>query len=151
MINTKVDLPTGFKFVENADEADYERVSVLLNVFGLNDGDAEIQRRTFRASNGVEFIYDHDNLIACGRILSDDISQSAIYNIAVDENYHDRHIGSALMQRIKERYGHTNMVLYTHPSTVSWYENLGFSNLNTGMIIFNQEDISWFKQEKFIK
>lgn len=54
------------------------------------------------------------------------------------------------MKRIIDRYKQTNIVLHTHPDTVVWYKNLGFRKLNTGLIIFNQEDVSWFKSEGFI-
>ena len=147
---TTINLSKQFKFVEDANSADYVRVADLLNGFGLDEGNANLQERTFKASSGVEFIYHNSKLVACGRVLSDGISQSAVYNIAVDVEYQGLHLGSLLMKRIIDRYKQTNIVLHTHPDTVEWYKNLGFRKLNTGLIIFNQEDVSWFKSEGFI-
>lgn len=149
---SSVKLPNNFKFIESTESVDYEKVAIILNSFGLSDADASTQEKTFKASHGVEFIYHKDELVACGRVLSDGISQSAVYNIAVDEHYHGQKLGTLLMTRIVERYRHTNIILYTHPKTVSWYKKLGFSNLNTGMIIFGHEDNNvWFKKVGFIK
>ncbi|MCI1985026.1 MAG: GNAT family N-acetyltransferase [Lactobacillus sp.] len=143
-------LPAGLRFVEKAEEGDYAQVAALLNDFGLDDHDAATQRQIFTNSTGVEFIYQGATLIACGRVLSDRITQTAVYNIAVRRDFHDQHLGSALMRRILERYHGTTITLHTHPNTVAWYRRLGFHHLKTGMIIFSQPDSQWFQDEGFI-
>lgn len=46
---TTINLPKQFKFVEDANSADYVRVADLLNGFGLDEGNANLQERTFKA------------------------------------------------------------------------------------------------------
>lgn len=144
-------LPKNIHFVTNAEVGDYQRVAELLNDFGLNNGDASVQAATFKASHGVAFLYDGDRLIGCGRVLSDGISQAAIYNIAVDEAYQGKHLGQALLEHLIERYQTCNIILYTHPTTIGWYEKIGFHKMNTGLAIFAPESAAWMQSEGFFE
>ncbi|WP_423245970.1 GNAT family N-acetyltransferase [Periweissella cryptocerci] len=144
-------MPKNIYFVIDARCGDYQRVAELLNQFGLNDGDENVQRATFNASHGVAFLYDGDRLIGCGRVLSDGISQAAIYNIAIDVGYHGQHLGQALMQHFIERYRACNIILYTHPETIGWYEKIGFHKMNTGLAIFAPSSAAWMQSEGFFE
>lgn len=133
------------------DEADFEAVAQLLNEFGLSDGDAITQEQIFRNSHSSLFAYDGNKLIGCSRVLSDGISQAAIFNVAVNSDYHHQGIGSELIKRLIKTYHHCNIILYTHPKTVSWYEALGFERMNTGMAIYQSAHRDWMKKEGFLK
>jgi ribosomal protein S18 acetylase RimI-like enzyme len=131
--------------------ADFTAVAHLLNQFGLSDGDAAMQKRIFENSHASLFAYDGQALIGCSRVLSDGISQAVIYNVAVDSKYHHLGIGSEMIRRLVHQYQQCNIILYTHPKTVGWYEKLGFERMNTGMAIYQADHREWMRKEGFLK
>ncbi|ATO44635.1 GNAT family N-acetyltransferase [Loigolactobacillus coryniformis subsp. coryniformis] len=143
MVQTKI------WFKEDLRNVDFTRVTELLNHFGLSDANEQVQYATFKNSHGVLFAYADEELIGCSRVLSDGISQAAIYNVAVAEAYHHKGIGQKMVQRLIQRYRHCNIILYTHPKTVSWYQHLGFKRMNTGLAIFEAQHAAWMAAEGF--
>ncbi|MNC61294.1 Acetyltransferase (GNAT) family protein [compost metagenome] len=81
-------------------------------------------------------------MIGCGRALSDGISQAAVYNIAVDEAYHHQGLGKKIIALILEETADCSVVLYTHPDTISWYEEQGFRRMKTGLALYHPDRIS---------
>jgi len=89
----------------------------------------------------VAFAYDGKELIGVGRALSDGVCQAAIYNIALEEEYHSRQIGRTIVNSLLEQVKGCNVILYTHPKTVAMYEKFGFRRSKTGMVIFPEEKL----------
>lgn len=131
---------------------DWERVSFLLQHFGLSHEDAERQKLIFERSYAVAFAYDEELLIGCGRALSDGICQAAIYNIAVDSGYHGKQIGRAMIDSLISQLQGCTIILYTHPQTVALYEKFGFRRQKTGMVLLQkeQEEVEWMEKEGFL-
>lgn len=144
MIETKI------WFKEDLQDVDFARVTKLLNHFGLSEADESVQRATFKNSHGVLFVYADTELIGCSRVLSDGISQAAIYNVAIAEAYHHQGIGQKMINRLVQRYRHCNIILYTHPKTLGWYQQLGFRRMNTGLAMFDSKHVDWMVAEGFI-
>lgn len=129
---------------------DWTQVTVLLNGFGLTDFTPAQTETAFNNSAVNVFILDGDKIIGCGRALSDGISQAAIYNIAVDEAYHHQGLGKKLIALILEETADCNVVLYTHPDTVSWYEEQGFRRMKTGLARYHPDKITAIARMGFI-
>ncbi|MFE4713648.1 MULTISPECIES: GNAT family N-acetyltransferase [unclassified Paenibacillus] len=119
---------------------DWDRVAHLMNYFDLSDAPSKTHQQAFENSYAVTFIYDDEVLIGFGRAISDGVSQAAIYNIAVDPNYHNQGIGRLIIQDLLKFVKHCNVVLYTHPDTVDFYKRLGFRRMKTGMAIYRNVD-----------
>jgi len=119
---------------------DWERVAQIMKHFELSEAPANIHQQAFENSYVVTFVYDDEALIGFGRAISDGVSQAAIYNIAVDPNYHRQGIGRLIINDLLKFVKHCNVVLYTHPDTVSFYKKLGFRRMKTGMAIYVNEE-----------
>lgn len=89
---------------------------------------------TFQRSYAAEYGYDGEKLVAAGRMLSDGIEQAAIYNIAVDPDYQGYGLGRQVVERLLARAEGCEVILYTHPQTVKFYETLGFRRQKTGFV-----------------
>jgi len=139
-----------YKFQYNTDYVDWKRVSELLSHFGLSDLDAETQRKVFQNSYAVVFVFHEEKLIGFGRAISDGICQAAIYNIALDESYHNKGLGRGIVNRLVNQVSQCNIILYTHPDTVSLYEHLGFRRMKTGMAIYQKNHIDELQRMDFI-
>ena len=131
---------------------DWQAVSDVLSHFGLNHYDACTQEKIFKNSYGVVFVYDKDQLVGCGRVLSDGICQAAIYNVALLEQYHGKSLGREMIQSLIEQVEGCTISLYTHPKTVALYEKFGFRRQKTGMVIMGKEaeEIKWLEEEGFL-
>ncbi|MFF2480310.1 GNAT family N-acetyltransferase [Paenibacillus sp. NPDC058071] len=121
-------------------DRDWERVAYLMRYFDLSDAPANTHQQAFENSYVVTFVYDDQTLIGFGRAISDGVSQAAIYNIAVDPNYHSQGIGKRIVQNLLSFVKHCNVVLYTHPDTIDFYKRLGFRRMKTGMAIYVHEE-----------
>lgn len=107
--------------------------------------------RVFTASYGVVYAYDGDRVIACGRVLSDGLEQAAIYNIGVDPDYQGYGLGRSVIARLLEQVQGCEVILYTHPQTVKFYETLGWRRMKTGFVTHPGRDFSRFEiDEGFI-
>lgn len=66
------------------------------------------------------------NLIGCARVFSDDLFFSTIPEIFVKPNFQRKGFGSILMEKIKERVGHTVIYFGAQEGKEGFYEKLGF-------------------------
>ena len=119
------------------ENVDWEAVARILSFYGLSHLSAEEQETVFRNTQVVAFVYDDDRLIGCGRALSDGVCQAAIFNIALDEEYHGRQLGRLLIDSILKQVEGQTVILYTHPQTVAMYEKFGFRRQKTGFVLFS--------------
>lgn len=67
-----------------------------------------------------------NELLACGRALSDDMFFTTIPDIFVHPDHHRKGYGSRIMEKIKERLGHTVIFFGAQPGKGQFYEKLGF-------------------------
>lgn len=105
---------------------------------------AQSVRTVFGNSYGVVYAYDGDRVIACGRVLSDGLEQAAIYNIAVDPDYQGYGLGRGVIERLLDKVYGMEVILYTHPQTVKFYETLGWRRMKTGFVIHPGRGFSQF-------
>jgi ribosomal protein S18 acetylase RimI-like enzyme len=144
-------MTASLRFQADCEAVDWSQVAGLLWHFGLTDLSAGQIQKAFENSYAVVFVKDpEDNVVGCGRAISDGVAQGAIYNIALAEKYHGQGFGRELMKRLVSRMRGMIITLYTHPKTLDWYENLGFSRLNTAFVRFREHEIDEMLQMKFI-
>jgi ribosomal protein S18 acetylase RimI-like enzyme len=139
-----------YKIQKTTENIDWSKVAELLSYFGLSELDAETQQKVFERSYAVVFLFDNEELIGFGRAISDGICQAAIYNIALDEKYHGKGLGKEIINQLISQVKECNIILYTHPNTVNFYEKLGFLKMKTGMAMYKKENLEELKQMKFV-
>ncbi len=137
-------------FMQTTEKVDWRQVTDLLNGFGLTNCDSNETKQAFENSAEVVFVWEENQIIGCGRALSDRVSQAAIYNIAVDEKFHGQGIGKKIIQLLVEATKQCNIVLYTHPDTITWYEEQGFKVMKTGMAIYHPSHFQEMLEMGFI-
>lgn len=118
----------------------WQRIADLMSQFGISDVPPEVHQKAFENSYSVTFLYDKDKFIGFGRCISDGVSQAAIYNIGVDPEYHGHGLGRLIMKDLLKAVEHCNVILYTHPDKVSFYQHLGFRRMKTGMAMYLNEE-----------
>ncbi|UKE82442.1 GNAT family N-acetyltransferase [Pectobacterium colocasium] len=128
----------------------WQQVADLLAFYELSNDNAATQERIFKNSFSVIFLFDEGQLIGVGRTLSDGVCQAAIYNIALDERYHGQGLGKQIIQALVETVAQCNIILYTHPQTVSLYEHVGFRRMKTGMAKYREDSLEELTKLDFI-
>lgn len=130
----------------------WQEVADILENAGLSTCTAEQQEIIFNNSYAVVFVYDVERIIGVARALSDGISQAAVYNIALQEEYHGKGIGGKLIETLLEQIKGLNIILYTHPRTVALYEKYGFRRSKTAMCSFvgSKEHLQFMNEEGFL-
>ena len=133
---------------------DFDLVARILSEAGLSDLDGATQEKVFTRSYATAYALDEGEVVGCARALSDGICQSAIFNVALKEAYQGRQLGRALIDALLEELQGTNVILYTHPKTVAFYEKLGFRRQKTGFVCYDRqqsaEELKWLEDTGFL-
>jgi len=136
------------KYQDNCTNIVWEDVMLLLKKVGMSYSTPQIHKTSFENSYSVLFVFDTDKLIGTGRIISDGVRQSAVYDIAVDPDYQGKKIGNEIMSRLMETTPSCNFILYASPGKEGFYKQIAFKKMKTGMILF--ADANRMNDESFI-
>ncbi|GFH41237.1 GNAT family N-acetyltransferase [Lactococcus insecticola] len=130
----------------------YRDVASLMQEVEISSLPADLVELSFKNSLYKVFAIDDatGKLVGVGRALSDGVLQANIYNIAVSPTLQNQGVGRKIINNLLDQAAGQIVTLYTHPKTFDYYENLGFSYLNTGFIRFLPQDKQWFIDEGFI-
>ena len=127
-----------YQIETDVDKVNFQEVAEVLHSAGLaKETDVPNTEKAFRNSDVTIFIKDGDRVIGVGRALTDFVSQSAIYNVAVDSAYQGQHVGHTIITFLLEKLKGTNIILYTHPQTLTLYEKYGFRRNKTAFSHFS--------------
>lgn len=135
---------------QHCEGINWQQVAELLRLFGLSEFDATTQKQVFERSYAVVFLLENNRVVGVGRALSDGICQAAIYNIALAKHLHGKQYGRLIMEKLVEQVKQCNIILYTHPQTVKFYQHLGFNLMKTGMARYQLDHIEEMKNMGFI-
>jgi len=125
------------RYQDNCDNISWERVAAILQQVGMSFTDPDTHKISFELSYAVLFVFDEDKLIGMGRILSDGVRQSAMYDIAIDPVYQGKRIGQEIVKRLLNKTPACNCILYASPGKEGFYKKLGFKKMKTGMALFS--------------
>ena len=120
-------------------DINWVEVRDLLKNVGMAYREPEVHQRAFEASHTTVFVFRDSQLIGFGRAISDGEYQAAIYDVAVHPEAQGTGIGKKIIEKIKERLPHCNLLLYATPGMEGFYAKLGFGLMTTGMAIFTTE------------
>ena len=124
------------KYQSDCNNIPWVQVPLLLEKVGMSFTDVEKHKISFENSYAVVFVFDGLVLIGMGRILSDGVRQSSVYDIAVDPLYQGKRIGQSIMQHLMAATPDCNFILYASPGKESFYRKIGFKKMKTGMAYF---------------
>lgn len=130
-----------FKIKKECIGVDWQSVSNLLKNTGMAYYQPDIQKKAFEASYTTVFIYHANNLIGCGRAISDGAYQAAVYDCAVSPDYQGEGLGKIIITNILSELTNCNVILYATPGKEGFYQKYGFRKMQTGMARFIKSDI----------
>jgi len=137
-----------YEIITSTQGINFSEVSEILKFHGLCDYDADTQKTIFERSYAVVFLLKDGKIIGLGRALSDGVSQAAIYNIALREEYRGRGLGKVVVDELLKQVDGCNVILYTHPKHFGLYEHWGFAKSKTAYVRFQNEE--HYREDGFI-
>ncbi|MCO6504728.1 MAG: GNAT family N-acetyltransferase [Snodgrassella sp.] len=135
---------------QHCQNINWQQVAELLQFYGLSDLDAATQQLVFSRSYAVVFLLQDKQVVGVGRALSDGICQAAIYNVALAKHLHGQQYGRLIIEKLVAQVKHCNIILYTHPQTVQFYQRLGFSLMKTGLVRYGDDDFEAMQKMGFV-
>lgn len=127
------------RFQDNCENIVWSEVPILLEKVGMSSTTPERHKISFEASYSVIFVFDNEELIAFGRMISDGVRQSALYDIAVNPDYQGKKIGKEIVSRLISTTPDCNFILYASPGKEGFYKSLDFKKMKTGMALFSNQ------------
>jgi len=124
------------RYQDNCNNVPWDRVVDILQQVGMSYTTPEKHKKSFESSYAVIFAFDSEKLVAMGRILSDGVRQSAMYDIAIDPSYQGKGIGQKIVADLLATAPDCNCILYASPGKEGFYNKLGFKKMKTGMALF---------------
>lgn len=124
------------RFQFDTQNVNWESVPEILRKSGMGFHEAEKHKRAFHNSHTVVFVFDNENLIGFGRVISDGEYQSAIYDVAILPEYQQKGIGKQIIQYMVGRTPGCNFILYAAPGKELFYQKIDFRRMKTGMALF---------------
>lgn len=125
------------RYQNDCENIPWEKIPYLLEKVGMSFTDVDKHKVSFEASYSVIFVFDEDILIGFGRMLSDGVRQSALYDIAIEPNYQGNKIGQEIVSRLLATTPECNYILYASPGKEGFYKKLNFKKMKTGMALFS--------------
>jgi ribosomal protein S18 acetylase RimI-like enzyme len=129
------------KFQNNCDNIDWKFVPELLKIVGMGYHSPEVHQKAFTASAFVIFVYDEEQLIGFARAISDGVTQTAVYDVAVLPAYQGQGIGKLMMEQMIRSLPGCSFILYASPGKEPFYEKLNFRKMKTGMALFVKQEV----------
>lgn len=119
----------------------------LYDVANLGKRDPERLHTAFTNSFRVVTCWDGEALCGAGRMLSDGVSHSAIFDIAVLPEYRCQGIGRRIMQALEAEVPDSFFVLTSAFTAVEFYQKLGYRKHKTGMAKYP----SWYSNSPYLE
>ena len=115
-----------------------EQILNVLKKAGMGTQTSELHQKAFENSYKIILIFNAQNneLIGCGRLISDGCYQAAAYDIAIDPDYQGLGLGRVILENLLQDMEKINVILYASPGKETFYEKFGFRLGKTSMVKF---------------
>jgi GNAT superfamily N-acetyltransferase len=131
---------TGYRWVDNAADVDWDELSELYRVAPLGVKSPAALATVFGNSMFVCFVYSAEDVVGAGRALADGVDCAYIADIAVHPDHQGRGLGRAIIERlVTAAKGHKKILLYCQSRRRGFYTRLGFLPMNTAMAIWHDQ------------
>jgi ribosomal protein S18 acetylase RimI-like enzyme len=124
-------------------KVNWRAVSETLKKVGMAHYAPDVHKKAFENSHTAVFVYHDGQLIGFGRAISDGAYQASVYDVAIIPEFQGQGVGKLIVKTIVGRLPQCNLILYASPGKESFYRQLGWRKMETGMALFkNAEEMA---------
>ncbi len=138
--NTNKTMKKEFAVQKSITNINWSSVKNVIEKAGLASKTIDLTQKAFQNSYAKVFIFDNSLMVGVGRAISDGVSESALYDIAVLPEYQKRGIGKLIIEELHNQLTGTNIILYSRPGVEDFYKLNNYSKMKTGMAMFIDKD-----------
>ena len=109
------------RYSNSLDNINYNELLYLLNSVGYKKNLNSIIN-DFKNSSKVEFAYINNELIASARLITDNVSEALVLDVAVKDNY-DNSVIEGLLNRLLEDTNNLDVFIYTSKKHIDFFNN----------------------------
>jgi predicted N-acetyltransferase YhbS len=124
---------TDYRVARSSVGVDFAQVAALLEQVNLANFDAATHQKAFEGSAVVVYVYDGNELIGCGRALSDGAYEAALYDVAVRPELQGQGLGRLIVETILQDLEGQNVIFYAAAGKEEFYAKMGCLHMSTGM------------------
>ena len=126
--------PPDLRLHGNCRRVDWRELARLMREAKLGTKTASQREAAFRASPVRCFAYRGKTLVGVGRAITDGLTNSAIYDVAVLPREQGTGVGRSVMAYLLERLPGTAVILVSVAGKEGFYRRCGFRRLRTAMM-----------------
>lgn len=132
-----------FQFKTSLANDEVIALSQLYTTVGWNGHTPENIALIYHRSTHIVLAYDSNQLVGCGRALSDGIFNAAIYDIVIRPSHQNQGIGQHIIHTLIEALGPLSCIhLISTLGNESFYTHCGFKKLKTGMAMYTNPELA---------
>lgn len=130
----------GITWRDTTDGIDWQELEAMYRAAPLGNKDAALLRTVFGNSQLTLFVFDGDQLVGAGRVLSDGGDFAYICDVAFLPSHQGGGLGSEMLRRALDfARGHRKIMLYSVPGKEGFYRRFGFARMSSAMAIFTDQ------------
>lgn len=104
-----------------------------------NDSKKQLISDAFDSSFAVVTAWNDNQLVGCGRMISDGQMYSAIFDVVIDPDFQKQGIGQEIMKRLIEKAPNTCIHLTSIFGNEEFYKKLGFKKHKTAFALYPEK------------
>jgi N-acetylglutamate synthase-like GNAT family acetyltransferase len=124
------------QFREGYDPAWIDQIMQIHNKTEMKRIRPEQVNQAFAASFAVVTAWMDNQVVACGRMISDGQMYSAIFDVVVDPDFQKKGIGKGIIEKLIAKAPDTMIHLTSTFGNEAFYEKLGFKKHKTAMALY---------------
>jgi aralkylamine N-acetyltransferase len=128
-------------YSDDCNQVDWKQLAGIFRRAPLGEREPPRLREVFQASTVCCFAFLGDELVGCGRAISDRTSYAAIFDVVIAPEHQGQGIGTAIMQKLMAAAKAPNVILHSVPGKEGFYSRLGFRRMKTAMARFVNPEV----------
>jgi len=114
-------------------DIDWYQAAEIYHRVRMGERSPALLEQAFQHSLATCVLFQDNQLIALGRAISDGIYQAVLCDIAVRPDHQRQGYGKRIVSHLMEQLDVDNIILFTSPGQMPFYQQFGFHALKAGM------------------
>ena len=111
------------RFINSLDDVNFDELNELLEISFNHKRDKEKTILEFKESNFVIFGYDANKLVSCARLVTDNVKEAILLNVAVLKGYQGLGIARKMINTLAKKASGYDIFIHANPKSYGFYNS----------------------------